>query len=215
MRLRRNPLAKQRLREHPLVVQDPEQLCGKWKTVFPLEQPLYVELGTGKGQFLSKASTLYPDRNWIGVERVEEPLLQAVKKGEQTENTNLRYLWMDVNDLPTVFAPGEVSRFYLHFSDPWPKSRHSKRRLTHRHFLQIYQLLLADSGDLILKTDSELLFHFSLEEFKELGWRIIEQSTDLHRSPFQADNITTEYEDKFASQGMPIYYLRVKKPLST
>jgi tRNA (guanine-N7-)-methyltransferase len=215
MRLRRNPKAKELLKEHPLVIKEPEQLKGRWKKLFPKEQPLYVELGTGKGQFLAKASTQYPNLNWIGVEKVEEPLLQAVKKGEATENTNLRYLWLDVNHLGDVFAEGEINRFYLHFSDPWPKKRHTKRRLTYRHFLEIYRRLLSSDGDLILKTDSESLFTFSLEEFAEMGWEIIEKSEDLHHSPYQKTNITTEYEEKFASRGMPIYYVRVKPPQHT
>ncbi|RAL25654.1 tRNA (guanosine(46)-N7)-methyltransferase TrmB [Thermoflavimicrobium daqui] len=210
MRLRRNPLAKPYLQESHLVIQEPEQLRGKWQTIFPKPQPLYVELGTGKGQFLAKASTLHPDINWIGVERIEEPLLHAVRKGETTENTNIRYLWLDVSKLTEVFDCGEVQRLFLHFSDPWPKKRHAKRRLTYRSFLQIYKYILAPDGDLILKTDSNSLFDFSLEEFKEMGWKILEQSLDLHQSPYQTENITTEYEEKFSSRGMPIYYVRVQ-----
>ncbi|SFI97664.1 tRNA (guanosine(46)-N7)-methyltransferase TrmB [Thermoflavimicrobium dichotomicum] len=212
MRLRRNPKAIPFLMENPLVVKDPEQWRGKWQTLFPNPQPLFVELGTGKGQFLAKAASLHPDKNWIGVERVEEVLLKAVQKGEATECTNIRYLWIDVKKLPEIFAPGEVSRFFLHFSDPWPKKRHTKRRLTYRVFLNMYKDILAPDGDLILKTDSEGLYTFSLEEFTEMGWEIVEQTTDLHHSPYNEHNITTEYEDKFVSQGMPIYYVRVKPP---
>jgi tRNA (guanine-N7-)-methyltransferase len=215
MRLRRKPEAKKILSEHPLVFRATEEnkseFQGKWSELFPHpEQPLYVELGTGKGQFLAKASGIYPEINWIGVERIEEPLLMAVRKGEATENTNLRYIWADVQWMDEIFAPGEVDRFYLHFSDPWPKKRHTKRRLTYRSFLNIYEKLLTPEGDLILKTDSVSLFDFSLEEFQELGWEILELSRDLHHSPYAAFNITTEYEEKFASQGMPIHYVRVK-----
>jgi tRNA (guanine-N7-)-methyltransferase len=133
-----------------------------------------------------------------------------VRKGETTENTNLRYIWTDVELLGGIFAPEEVDRFYLNFSDPWPKKRHAKRRLTHRRFLEIYEKLLSPNGDLILKTDSVTLFDFSLEEFQEMGWEIIDLSRDLHHSPYAAGNITTEYEEKFASRGMPIHYVRVK-----
>jgi tRNA (guanine-N7-)-methyltransferase len=146
------------------------------------------------------------------VERIEEPLWQAVRKGEETGNPNLRYIWMDIQDLALAFGEGEVNRFYLHFVDPWPKKRHAKRRLTHRRFLALYQKALAPGSDLILKTDSPVLYEFSLQEFEETGWRILEQSTDLHRSPYGAANITTEYEDKFSTQGMPIYYVRVLPP---
>lgn len=210
MRLRRKPEAKKILAEHPLVFKATDEHRGKWKNLFPHPYPLYIELGTGKGQFLAKASEIYPQINWIGVERIEEPLLQAVRKGEATGNTNIRYIWMDVEKLGEVFSEGEVDRFYLHFSDPWPKKRHAKRRLTNRRFLEVYKKLLAPGGDLILKTDSTILFEFSLEEFAETGWQIIEESRDLHHSPYAETNITTEYEDKFVSRGMPIYYVRVK-----
>lgn len=210
MRLRRNPQAIQLLTSHPLHVADYEQQRGSWRSLFGNHHPLYVELGTGKGQFLAKASTSYPEINWIGVEKVQEPLLLAAQKGEQTGNTNLRYLWMDIANLQAAFAPGEVNRFYLHFSDPWPKARHYKRRLTYRNFLQAYQTLLATDGDLILKTDSESLYQFSLEELVETGWDVVEKSEDLHHSKWAATNITTEYEEKFAGKGMPIYYLRAK-----
>ncbi|MFC7441261.1 tRNA (guanosine(46)-N7)-methyltransferase TrmB [Laceyella putida] len=214
MRLRRKPEAKQMLMEHPLVFTPTDEtkgeMRGKWRSLFPHpEHPLYVELGTGKGQFLAKASGLRPDINWIGVERIEEPLLQAVRKGEATQNANLRYIWADVEGLTELFAPGEVDRIYLHFSDPWPKKRHTKRRLTHRRFLDLYKQVLAPTGDLILKTDSVSLFDFSLEEFREQGWEVIELSRDLHHSPYAGNNITTEYEDKFSSRGMPIHYVRV------
>lgn len=215
MRLRRKPEAKQMLMEHRLVFaqadKSAEEMRGKWRTLFPHpEHPLYVELGTGKGQFLAKASGLRPEINWIGVERVEEPLLQAVMKGEKTEHPNLYYIWADVMGLTELFAPGEVNRIYLHFSDPWPKKRHAKRRLTYRRFLDLYKEVLSPDGDLILKTDSVSLFDFSLEEFEAHGWNIIELSRDLHHSPYAGDNITTEYEDKFSQRGMPIHYVRVK-----
>lgn len=210
MRIRRKPEAIQILKDHPLVYQHSEPLIGKWSSIFNNDHPIHVELGTGKGQFLAKASELYPSINWIGVEKVQEPLLHAVRKGEATNNSNLRYLWMDIEKLAEVFAENEITRFYLHFSDPWPKARHAKRRLTYRRFLDVYKHLLSPDGDLILKTDSFSLFEFSLEEFQETGWSVVEISRDLHHSSYQELNITTEYEEKFASQGMPIYYVKVK-----
>ena len=215
MRLRRNPEAPKILSNHPMVFRVTEEnkneWQGKWRTRFPHpDNPLYVELGTGKGEFLAKASTQYPDINWIGVEKIQEPLLKAVRKGEETENQNLHYIWMDVEWLNEVFGNGEINRLYLHFSDPWPKKRHTKRRLTHHRFLERYRKVLAPGGDLILKTDSVSLFDFSLEEFAEYGWETVEMTRDLHNSPFQADNITTEYEEKFVARGLPIHYIRVK-----
>jgi tRNA (guanine-N7-)-methyltransferase len=210
MRLRRNPQAIELLTTHPLSINDYENQRGNWKNLFGNANPIYVELGTGKGQFLAKASTIYPDINWIGVEKIQEPLLLAARKGEETENTNVRYLWLDILKLHEAFASGEVDRFYLHFSDPWPKTRHYKRRLTYRDFLKVYQTLLSPEGDLILKTDSKSLYEFSVEELQETGWKIIEQSNDLHQSQWAETNITTEYEEKFAGLGMPINYLRAK-----
>lgn len=208
MRLRRNPKAIELLTTHPLSVTDYENQKGNWKKLFDTAHPIYVELGTGKGQFLAKASTVYPNINWIGVEKIQEPLLLAACKGEETGNTNVRYLWLDIAKLQDAFASGEVDRFYLHFSDPWPKARHYKRRLTYRDFLQVYKQLLSPQGDLILKTDSKSLFEFSVDELKEQDWTIVEQSNDLHHSSWAETNITTEYEEKFAGKGMPIYFLR-------
>lgn len=212
MRLRRNPLARQILTEHQLVIQQPVLVKGNWQSVYPSKQPLYVELGTGKGQFLAKAALLYPEINWVGVEKIEEPLLHAVTKGEATEATNLRYIWMDIQKLEEVFAPQEVDRFYLHFSDPWPKVRHAKRRLTYHTFLDKYKRLLAPKGDLILKTDSTSLFEFSLEELEMNGWEIVEQTRDLHHSEWASTNITTEYEEKFTGRGFLINYVRALPP---
>ncbi|WP_124728038.1 tRNA (guanosine(46)-N7)-methyltransferase TrmB [Staphylospora marina] len=223
MRLRRNPEAKPFLIRHPRVfvpaAEHVSEWRGKWKSRFARpDLPLYVELGTGKGQFLAQASLRHPDINWIGVERIEEPLFQAVKKAEQTraeageDPDNLLYIWMDAEKLPEVFANGEADRLYLHFSDPWPKKRHAKRRLTHRRFLDLYARLLSSSGDLVLKTDSRSLYEFSLEEFKETGWTVVEWSEDLHHSPFAESNIATEYEQKFVSKGMPIHYVRAVPP---
>jgi tRNA (guanine-N7-)-methyltransferase len=208
MRLRRNPKAIELLTTHSLSVTDYENQKGNWKKIFDNPNSIYVELGTGKGQFLAKASAIYPDINWIGVEKIQEPLLLAARKGEETRNTNIRYLWLDIVKLQEAFAPGEVDRFYLHFSDPWPKTRHYKRRLTYRDFLEVYQTLLSPNGDLILKTDSESLYRFSVDELQETNWTIIEQSDDLHHSKWDETNITTEYEEKFAGLGMPIYYLK-------
>jgi tRNA (guanine-N7-)-methyltransferase len=135
---------------------------------------------------------------------------RARRQGEATENPNIRYLWTDIVLLQKAFASGEVERFHLHFSDPWPKTRHYKRRLTFRTFLGIYRELLSPTGDLILKTDSKSLYQFSLAELNATGWEVLEQSEDFHHSEWAENNITTEYEDKFAAKGMPIYYLRVQ-----
>ncbi|PTM59946.1 tRNA (guanosine(46)-N7)-methyltransferase TrmB [Desmospora activa] len=211
MRLRRKPNAQQMVQEHPRVVNNPQTYKGKWHShLFKRDRPLYLELGTGKGQFLSQACLEQPSVNWIGVERIEEVLLQALQKADDTECENLRFLWMDVKLLSEVFAPGEVDRIYLHFSDPWPKTRHTKRRLTYSSFLQQYRKVLKENGEVLLKTDNEGLFDFSLEQLEQAGYRLIESTRDLYHSPYLSGNIATEYETKFTSRGMPIYYLKAQ-----
>lgn len=209
MRIRRNPKARKALHEHPAVFEMDEIQAETWRTFLSHpNQPLYVELGTGKGQFITTAAQRYPNINWIGIERIPEPLYQAVKKAMPYELDNLLYFWTDIEYLDQFFSPGEVDRFYLHFSDPWPKKRHQKRRLTHRRFLAVYQKLLSDQGELIFKTDSPSFFQFSLEELTEMGWQVHTVYEDLHNSPLAADNIQTEYEMKFRARGLPIYFLQ-------
>lgn len=209
MRVRKNPKANQTLQSHPAVFELKELESQNWRNAFAHpSQPFYVELGTGKGQFLTTAARKYQQINWIGVERTPEALYQAVKKEVPEEGENLLYFWTDIENLEQFFEQHEVDRFYLHFSDPWLKKRHEKRRLTHRRFLEKYKQLLQPHGELWIKTDSESLFTFSCEELTETGWHIIATSQNLHQSPLAAENIQTEYEDKFTSRGMPIYYIQ-------
>ncbi|GGE19739.1 tRNA (guanine-N(7)-)-methyltransferase [Marinithermofilum abyssi] len=212
MRLRRKPEAKQKVMEHPLTVMEPEKVKGRWRNLFGNDQPIYMELGTGKGRFLSTVCQVKPGINWIGVERIEEVLLQALQKAEEAECENLRFLWMDIRQLDEAFAENEADRIYLHFSDPWPKKRHAKRRLTYSFFLEKYKQVLRPGGHVILKTDNEQLFDFSLEQLEAAGFRLLEQTRDLHNSPFAVDNVMTEYEEKFVSRGMPIYFLMAENP---
>lgn len=212
MRLRRKPLAKKMVQEHPLVVSEPERIKGYWKNLFRNSSPVYVELGTGKGQYLARSCQNHPNINWIGVEKIEEVLLQACQKAEEIHCANLRFIWMDIQQLNQVFAAKEVDRILLHFSDPWPKKRHAKRRLTHRNFLKSYQQILKPEGELRLKTDNEPLFRFTQEELMHCGYHVIESSSDLHHSSFAKSNVMTEYEEKFSSLGMPIYYLAARPP---
>lgn len=209
MRLRKNPKARPTLIEHPKVFQLEELDTQDWrKQLTDPHQPLYVELGTGKGQFITTCAQMHPSINWIGIERIPEALYQAVKKGFPLEKENLLYIWADIEQLAQFFRANEVTRFYLHFSDPWPKKRHQKRRLTHRRFLNIYKNLLAPGGDIILKTDSLLLYAFTLEELEASHWKIIHKTEDFHSSLYIGADIRTEYEEKFTSRGKPIYYLR-------
>lgn len=167
-----------------------------------------LEIGTGRGRFITLHAKAYPAFNHFGVDIVPEILVDAVDKHDKGEGIpdNLRFLLADAKALMEIFKQGEISRIYLNFSDPWPKKRHAKRRLTHHHFLEVYAYLLKKGGELIFKTDGEALFDFSLEELREHGWTIKEEIRDLY-AHLPEDNIATEYEHRFVRQGLPIYKL--------
>ena len=209
MRLRNIPRAESVLEACKEVVKNPESLCGHWNQEFQNERPLHIEIGMGKGQFLLTLAAENPQINYVGIERYSSVLLRAVEKFQELEAegkvpANIRFICMDANDLPTVFAPAEVSRIYLNFSDPWPKDRHAKRRLTSRQFLERYDRFLVQDGSIQFKTDNRPLFDFSLEEIKDTGWILDECSFDLHADGPAANNVMTEYEEKFYRKGNPI-----------
>ena len=211
MRLRNIPRAESVLEACKEVVKDPESLRGNWNQTFKKEQPLHIEIGMGKGQFLLTLAAQNPQINYIGIERYSSVLLRAVEKFQELEAegkapANIRFICMDANDLPTVFAPAEVSRIYLNFSDPWPKDRHAKRRLTSHEFLARYEKILKKDGTLEFKTDNKDLFDFSLEEMKNAeGWELTAFTYDLHHDVVLSEgNVMTEYEEKFSSIGNPI-----------
>jgi tRNA (guanine-N7-)-methyltransferase len=149
--------------------------------------------------------------NFIGIEAQQDVLYYAAQKVAEKQLSNVRLLVFDINNVMNLFAPGEVNRFYINFCDPWPKARHDKRRLTHHRFLDMYRQLLAPGGDIHFKTDNELLFAFSLEEFTNYKWQLEQISYDLHASDF-ANNVMTEYEIKFSTKGGPIYRCEAKPP---
>ncbi len=207
MRLRNIPGSRDVIAESPWVIQDPAAHRSRWEQVFEAPRPLHIEVGMGKGRFLMDLAAAHPDRNYIGIEMYSSVLLRAIQKADALPEPsgNFRFLRLDARELPSVFAPGEVERIYLNFSDPWPKDRHAKRRLTSRQFLERYEQILAPGGHVEFKTDNRDLFLFSLEEIRARGW-ILEASTfDLHHDPeLVAGNIMTEYEEKFSSRGNPI-----------
>lgn len=207
MRLRKKPWIKDEIVTYEQwVPTQPEEYRGKWQEWFKNDQPIHVELGTGKGNFITTLAEKYPSLNFIGVEVREEVLISAVRKAANKELKNIAFIWVNINKIEEIFAPGEVSRLFLNFSDPWPKSRHAKRRLTHRDFLAKYKGLLTPGQEIHLKTDNEKLFEFSLNEFSDTGFRLRNITFDLHQSHFEeAREVMTEYEKKFVSQGMKIY----------
>lgn len=210
MRLRNIPGAKTAILESRYVIQNPQEHKGKWADAFPEKQPLHIEIGMGKGRFLMDMARLHPDRNYIGIEMYDSVLLRALQKREEletegTELANLYFMRVDARHLPEIFSQGEVDKIYLNFSDPWPKARHAKRRLTSREFLKRYETVLAKDGVVEFKTDNKELFDFSLEEVREAGWELLASTYDLHHNEeLCKGNVMTEYEEKFSSMGNPI-----------
>ena len=206
MRLRNIPGADEIVSNSPLCIQTPTEFKGNWKSVFANTNPIHIEIGMGKGRFLMDLAALNPDINYIGIERYTSVLLRAIQKMEEAPLPNVRFLCVDAATLPEIFAPEEVDRIYLNFSDPWPKDRHARRRLTSTEFLNRYHLFLAKDGRLEFKTDNIGLFHFSLEEIENSEiWKLDAKTFDLHNDVvLNEGNIMTEYEEKFSSKGNPI-----------
>ena len=185
MRLRNIPGAKDAIAESAYVIQSPEENAGKWHEVFKNENPVHIEVGMGKGRFIMDMAAKNPHINYVGIEMYDSVLLRALQKMEERETEtgapkNLFFMRMDARELPLVFNRGEVDRIYLNFSDPWPKERHAKRRLTSRQFLERYDAVLAKDGTVEFKTDNRDLFDFSVEEVKEAGWKLLACTYDLH-----------------------------------
>lgn len=213
MRLRNITGSREVIAESAWVVQEAIQpeCPGTWKKMFGNDSPIHIEIGMGKGKFIHTMAKEHPDVNYVGIEKYSSVLLRAVQKMEQEELPNLKFLRMDAEDITKVFAAGEVDRIYLNFSDPWPKDRHARRRLTSPQYLKRYASVLAPGGRIEFKTDNEGLFDFSLESVETSGWTLLECTRDLHLdTSMNQGNIMTEYEEKFSAQGNPIYKLTAR-----
>ncbi len=204
MRLRNVPGAREEMAVNKYVVSNPEENKGKWNEYFGNSNPLHIEIGTGKGQFILKLAEQNPNVNYIGIEKFSSVLIRAVEKQEESQLPNLVFLRFDAEDIENVFEKGEVERIYLNFSDPWPKDRHAKRRLTSTRFLARYEKFINPEGYVAFKTDNRALFDFSLEQAEKSGWLIEDVTFDLHNSEYSEGNIMTEYEERFSSMGNPI-----------
>lgn len=229
MRLRNIPGAREEIAEDRYVIPEDEQPCmkGGWSRYFAehssdpsaIDRPLHLEIGMGKGKFLTELAGRNPGINYTGIEKYSSVLVRAVRKREALEAggtvlDNLLYLRMDAEKLTDVFGPGEVSRIYLNFSDPWPKDRHAKRRLPGRTFLARYREILSPGGRVEFKTDNRPLFDFAVSEAKAAGWQIDVCTYDLHADPLlNAGNVMTEYEERFSARGNPICKLVSRPPL--
>ena len=207
MRLRNITGSREAIAESPYVVQEElqPQVAGTWHTLFGNNNPIHIEIGMGKGKFIHTMAKLHPDINYVGIEKYSSVLLRAIQKMEEEELPNLKFLRMDAEDIATVFAPEEVDRIYLNFSDPWPKDRHARRRLPSREFLARYDVILKKEGRIAFKTDNRDLFDFAVEELEPAGWKAEVITYDLHGDEkLMEGNVMTEYEEKFSAMGNPI-----------
>ncbi len=215
MRLRNIPGSREAIASSDFVIHEDvmTEKKGHWNEVFGNSLPIYIEVGMGKGQFITRMASMDPDRNFIGIEKYSSVLIRALEKREQmTDLHNLYFLRMEAEDLPQVFAPGEAAGIYLNFSDPWPKDRHAKRRLPSKEFLARYDQILAPEGRIEFKTDNRDLFKFSLEQAEEAGWTVEQLTWDLHHDPAMMEgNVMTEYEERFSAKGNPIHKVILRR----
>ena len=215
MRLRNIPGADEYIAESEFVIKNPEDMKGKWnKEIFSNNNSLHIEIGMGKGQFITCLAKQNPNINYIGIERYSSVLLRAVTKFEEEPLDNLRFLCIDARNLTDIFDSGEINKIYLNFSDPWPKDRHAKRRLTSPVFLDIYHSIIDSNGLLEFKTDNTPLFDYSISTIDDSStWEMLDYTYDLHNEPSMNEgNIMTEYEEKFSNMGNPIHKL-IAKPI--
>lgn len=207
MRLRHIPGSEQEIEASPYVVQNPEEKKGRWNEVFGNERPIEIEVGMGKGRFIMELASLHPDINYVGIERYPSVLLRGLQKRAEMELNNIVFMCVDAKNLSEIFNQGEVQKIYLNFSDPWPKDRHTKRRLTSEEFMDVYDKILKPDGVVEFKTDNKGLFEYSLEAIPGDVWEIKESTFDLHHSEMGEGNVMTEYEEKFSLKGNPIFKL--------
>ncbi|WP_125982166.1 tRNA (guanosine(46)-N7)-methyltransferase TrmB [Loigolactobacillus iwatensis] len=211
MRLRNKPRAEGEIADNPQsITTTPADFKGQWQTKFAQVQPLNVEIGSGKGRFIIEMAKAYPKQNFIGMELQPSVAIMILEKQLIEKLPNLYLIQANGENLTDYFAADEIANLYLNFSDPWPKKRHAKRRLTHESFLAMYEQVLQPEGTVTFKTDNRGLFEFSLMSFNAYGAHFEQLSLDLHNSPEITDNIETEYEQRFSQMGHPIYLVKVK-----
>ncbi len=208
MRLRNVKGASEKIDASKYVIKDYENYRGNYKSVFNNDNKICIEIGMGKGDFIKGMAMKYPDVNFIGIEKYDSVMVRAVEKLENTDIPNLRLIKMDAESIGNVFDK-EIDTIYLNFSDPWPKDRHEKRRLTSSNFLKKYDNLFVGTKHIVFKTDNRKLFEYSVRSFTSYGYSINNISLDLHNDDIP--NIETEYEKRFSSLGYPIYMIDVTK----
>lgn len=210
MRVRKRKGAKEHLNDHSqYVIIDPEKAKGNWRTVFGNDNPIHIEVGSGKGAFITGMAQQNPDINYIGIDIQVSVLSYALDKVLESQVPNVRLLLVDGSSLTNYFEEGEISLLYLNFSDPWPKTKHEKRRLTYRTFLDTYKEILPERGEIHFKTDNRGLFEYSLASMSQYGMILNKVWLDLHASDYEG-NVMTEYEAKFSAKGQVIYRLEAQ-----
>ncbi|WP_125702890.1 tRNA (guanosine(46)-N7)-methyltransferase TrmB [Lacticaseibacillus daqingensis] len=208
MRLRNKSWAAPLIAAHPEYISvRPVGMTGRWQTKFDQARPLFLEVGSGKGKFITEMAQAHPDQNFIALEIQDVAIAYILRKQVELQLPNLQLVLGDGADLTDYFAPGEVAGVFLNFSDPWPKTRHEKRRLTYKHFLAQYQAIMAKDGVLQFKTDNQGLFEFSLVSMNNFGMQFDLVALDLHHDDRVVGNVETEYEHKFSAKGGRIYEL--------
>ena len=212
MRVKRKKHGAERLEAcADIVIDDIAAANGNPANLFTADAPVRIEIGCGKGDFIVGTAAKEPDVNFLAIERVSDVLVTAAEKVRDAGLANVKVCCADAKNLAEIFNEHTVDRIYLNFSDPWPKARHYKRRLTYRDFLAIYEKILVEGGQIHFKTDNRGLFDFSLEEFREAGWTAEKVTFDLHNSEYNDGNVMTEYERRFSSMGTPINRLEAHK----
>jgi len=210
MRLRHKPYAMEMIETYSqFIIADPEAYKGSWGKLFGNDNPIHIEVGTGRGRFIYEMAKAHPHINYIGIEKFSSVVVDALQKLIDEEVPNLKLINKDAKDLTVFFESEEIDRVYLNFSDPWPKARHEKRRLTYKSFLRNYEQVLVKDGEIHFKTDNQGLFEYSLMSLAEYGMLLHYISLDLHNSDFEG-NIMTEYEEKFSSKGNRIYRVEAR-----
>lgn len=210
MRLRNVPGSRDMIAASRFTIKNETEYKGKWHTIFENDNPIHIEIGMGKGQFIMTLAEENPEINYIGIEKYSSVLVRAIEKQEEKDLPNLFFIRMDAENIAEVFAAGEVERIYLNFSDPWPKDRHAKRRLTSIQFLERYEKILNREGHVIFKTDNRELFDFSLEQVQAAPhWTLLNYTFDLHHSEYVEGNIMTEYEIRFVEKGNAICRMEI------
>ncbi len=206
MRLRNISGSREFIAVNPYVVREPEKIKGAWNKFFSNNNPIHIEIGMGKGKFIHELAIQNPNLNYIGIEKYSSVLYRAIEKRAALSLDNLFFLRLDAETLPMIFGENEIGKIYLNFSDPWPKDRHAKRRLTSPIFLSIYDQILSDTGNVHFKTDNRILFDYSLRSVAETPpWKLKDITYDLHNSIYTDENILTEYEIRFAGMNLPIH----------